>query len=80
MNAAKAATRAYVERARRYNLDPVQMALAFVTSRPFVTSTIIGVTTMDQLKSNIASADITLSAEPVAEIDELQRVDTIPCL
>ena len=75
---AQAAVRAYVELARRYNLDPAQMALAWINSRPFVTSNIIGATTMDQLKSNIGSADITLPAELVTEIDNLHRIHTIP--
>jgi aryl-alcohol dehydrogenase-like predicted oxidoreductase len=75
----QAATRAYVELARRHNLDPAQMALAWVNSRPFVTSNIIGATTMDQLKSNIASADLVLSPELVGEIEALHREHTIPC-
>jgi aryl-alcohol dehydrogenase-like predicted oxidoreductase len=76
---AQVAARAYVDLARRHHLDPAQMALAFVTSRPFVTSNIIGATTMEQLRSNIASADLTLSAEVLAEIEALHRVHTIPC-
>ena len=47
-------------------LDPAQMALAFVNSRPFLTSTIIGATSMDQLKSNIGSIELALS-QPVLE-------------
>ena len=73
------ATRAYVELARRYNLDPAQMALAWVNSRPFVTSNIIGATTLAQLKSNIASADIVLPPELIADIETLHRDHTIPC-
>lgn len=76
---AQAATRAYVDLARRYNLDPAQMALAWINSRPFVTSNIIGATTMAQLRSNIASADLTLSPELVDEIEALHKVYTIPC-
>jgi aryl-alcohol dehydrogenase-like predicted oxidoreductase len=75
---AQAAVRAYVELAQRYNLDPAQMALAWINSRPFVTSNIIGATTMEQLTSNIGSAAITLSPELLTEIDELHRVHTIP--
>ena len=58
---AVAATEQYVELARQHDLDPAQMALAFVNSRPFLTSTIIGATTMQQLKANIASIDVELS-------------------
>ena len=57
---AEAATAAYVECAREAGLDPAQMALAYVTSRPFVTSNIVGATTVAQLDSNLASADLSL--------------------
>ena len=46
-----------------------QLALAFVQSRWFVASTIIGATTMEQLKENIDSASIQLNADISAEID-----------
>ena len=46
-----------------------QMALAFVNSRPFVTSNIIGATTMEQLKENIDSVDIKLSNEIIEKIN-----------
>jgi aryl-alcohol dehydrogenase-like predicted oxidoreductase len=75
----QSATRAYVDLAKRYNLDPAQMALAWVNSRPFVTSNIIGATTLAQLKSNIASAELTLSPELEADIEALHRDHTIPC-
>ncbi|NWH09576.1 MAG: NADP(H)-dependent aldo-keto reductase [Alphaproteobacteria bacterium] len=61
----------YLKLARRHDLDPAQMALAFVTSRPFVTANIIGATTMDQLKTNIASTSINLSEEILKEIEAL---------
>ncbi|MGU0056449.1 aldo/keto reductase [Enterobacter hormaechei] len=41
--------------AKRHGLDPAQMALAFVRRQPFVASTLLGATTMDQLKTNIES-------------------------
>lgn len=65
------ATERYVELARDNGLDPAQMALEFVTSRSFLTSNIIGATSMEQLKSNIASTDVTLSAEVLAEIETI---------
>jgi len=68
---AEKATRAYVALARDHGLSPAQMALAFVNARAFVTSTIIGATTMAQLRENIASANIELSAELLAEIDRI---------
>jgi aryl-alcohol dehydrogenase-like predicted oxidoreductase len=73
------ATAAYVKLAREHGLDPAQMALAFVTSRPFVTATIVGATTMDQLKSNIASSEIKLSQPVLDGIDAIHNVYTYPC-
>ncbi len=67
------ATEAYVQLARVHDLDPAQMALAFVNTRPFVTSTIIGATTMDQLKVDIASIDLELSEEVLEGIEEIHR-------
>ena len=63
----------YVQLFRRHGLDPAQAALAFVTSRPFVTSTIIGVTTLDQLQSNLGSVDVVLSDEVLAGIEAIQN-------
>lgn len=74
-----AATRAYVELARAHGLAPAQLALAFVTSRPFVTSNIIGATRLDQLEQNIGSESLTLSDEILEAIDTIHRRYTIPC-
>jgi aryl-alcohol dehydrogenase-like predicted oxidoreductase len=74
-----AATAAYVKLARDHGLDPAQMALAFVTSRPFATATIVGATTLDQLKSNIASTEIKLSQPVLDGIDAIHKVYTYPC-
>ncbi len=68
---AQTATRKYVELARCSGLIPAQMALAYVNSRGFVTSNIIGATTLEQLKSNIASADITLADDVLEAIEAL---------
>ncbi len=70
---AERATGAYVTLARRHGLDPAQMALAWVNSRPFVTSTILGATTLDQLASNLASLELCLSEEVMAEIEAIHR-------
>lgn len=67
------AIKAYIELANQHNLDPCQMALAFVNDQPFVTSTLIGATTMQQLKSNIESIDIRLSEEVYHGIDNIRR-------
>ncbi|SCZ52062.1 NADP(H)-dependent aldo-keto reductase [Thiohalomonas denitrificans] len=66
-----AATREYVALAREHGLDPAQMALAFVNSRPFLTSNIIGATTMEQLKSNIESAGLALPPEVLEGIEAI---------
>jgi aryl-alcohol dehydrogenase (NADP+) len=63
------AVAAYVEIAQRHQLSPVQLALAFVRSRWFVTSTIIGATTLEQLKENLDSLNVVLNEEILAEID-----------
>ncbi|MEZ9234864.1 NADP(H)-dependent aldo-keto reductase [Shewanella sp. 10N.286.52.A9] len=73
------ATQAYIELAREFNLSPTQMSLAFVNSRRFVASNIIGATTLDQLKENIDSLDVTLSPELLARIDELSLRYRMPC-
>ncbi|EXJ15890.1 NADP(H)-dependent aldo-keto reductase [Imhoffiella purpurea] len=65
------ATEEYVALARRHGLDPAQMALAWVTSRPFVTANIIGATKLEQLESNLASIDLELDEEVVAEIEAI---------
>ena len=70
--------RGYVELARRHGLDPAQMALAFVTSRPFVTSNTIGATTMEQLESDIASEALSLSDELLEELEALHRQQPNP--
>jgi len=75
---AEAAMEAYVALARDSGLDPAQMALAFVTGREFTTSNIIGATTMGQLRSNIASAALTLDKSVLREIEAIHARYTIP--
>jgi aryl-alcohol dehydrogenase-like predicted oxidoreductase len=70
---------AYLDLARGWGLDPAQMAVAFATSRPFTTSTIIGATTVAQLKTNIDAADLAISPELEAEIDAIHLRHTNPC-
>ena len=71
-------TEKYIDLAHRNGLDPCQMALAYVNSRPFVSSTLIGATTMEQLRSNIDSISVTLSDEVVDEIEEIRRTQPVP--
>ncbi|MCG7954868.1 MAG: aldo/keto reductase, partial [Candidatus Thiodiazotropha endolucinida] len=68
---ANTATERYVALAREHGLDPGQMALAYVTSRPFVTSTIIGATTQQQLDMNLASIDVRLQREVLEGIEKI---------
>lgn len=75
---AEGATDAYVALAKSAGLDPAQMALAFVNSRQFTTSNIIGATTLEQLQANIASVAISLDKELLREIEALHRHFTIP--
>jgi aryl-alcohol dehydrogenase-like predicted oxidoreductase len=70
----EAPVKAYIEIAAKHGLDPAQMALAFCLSRPFMASAIIGATTMEQLKTDIAAASVTLSADVLAEINAVHRV------
>ncbi|WPP44606.1 NADP(H)-dependent aldo-keto reductase [Pseudomonas sp. AN-1] len=68
---ARQAASAYVALAREHGVDPAQLALAWVTSRPFVTSNIIGATSLEQLDSNIASLDLQLGDELLAGIERI---------
>lgn len=73
-----AATSRYVALAREHGLDPAQMALAFVTAQPFVTSNIIGATSLEQLDSNLASLDLQLSEEVLAGIEAIHKAQPNP--
>jgi len=70
------AVAAYVQLAEQFCLSPTQMAIAFVRSRPFVSSTIIGATTMDQLKQNLNL--ITLDEEQLKLIENIHLQYTNP--
>lgn len=74
-----AATQCYLELAAEAGLDPAQMALAYVNSRPFLGSNIIGATRMDQLKANLDSLDVELSAELLAQIEAIHQRYPNPC-
>jgi len=73
------ATKAYVDLAREFKLTPAQMALAFVNSRQFVGSNIIGATDLYQLKENIDSLKVTLSPELLVRLNELSDKFRLPC-
>ncbi|MCK5346177.1 MAG: aldo/keto reductase, partial [Candidatus Heimdallarchaeota archaeon] len=67
------ATQKYYDLAQEHNLSLAQMSLAFVNSRPFVSSNIIGATTMDQLKENIASINVDLNDEVLMGIQAIHN-------
>jgi len=68
----------YYKLAKENNLTMVQLAQAFVNSRPFVTSNIIGATTMDQLKENIDSINIELSPKILDKINTIHNNNPNP--
>ena len=70
----------YVNLSKKYNIAPSTFSNAFVNDRPFVTSNIIGATTMEQLKENIDSINFTLSKEILEEIEDIHLSDPNPCV
>ncbi|MGR6431378.1 aldo/keto reductase [Rhizobium sp. PAMB 3174] len=72
------AVRAYVELARKHGLDPSAFALAFLLTRPFMASVIIGATTMEQLEIDISAADVTLSDAAMNDIRKVHRLYPMP--
>ena len=70
----------YVDLAKKFNIAPSTFANAYVNDRPFVTSNIIGATTIEQLRENIDSIDITLSNEILHEIEDIHLSDPNPCV
>ncbi len=73
-----AAIEAYIALANEHQLDVCQMALAFVNQQAFVTSNLIGATTMEQLKSNIASIDLELLPDVLDGINQIRRQYPMP--
>ena len=61
------------------DLDLAQMSLKFLEIQPFVTSVIIGATTMEQLKTNVESVNINLSDDVIKEINSVQTIYPNPC-
>ena len=70
---------AYYEISKKYNLNFAQMSLKFCEIQPFMTTVIIGATTMEQLQTNIESVNIKLTDEVINEINEVQKVYPNPC-
>ncbi len=74
------AIESYFNLANKYGIPPSTFANSFVNDRPFVTSNIIGATTMEQLKENIDSINVSLSKEILNEIEEIHLSDPNPCV
>ena len=68
----------YFDLAKDFNLTMVQLAQSFVNSRPFVTSNIIGATTMDQLKENVESINIEFTDEMMDRVNEIHNNNPNP--
>jgi aryl-alcohol dehydrogenase-like predicted oxidoreductase len=68
----------YYKLAKDFDLTMVQLAQSFVNSRPFVTSNIIGATTMDQLKENVESINIEFTDEMMERVNEIHNINPNP--
>jgi len=68
----------YLKLAKELGLDPAQFAIAYVTSRPFVTSNIIGATTMSQLKTDIDSIEVKITPQIEQRIDAIHQLHSNP--
>ena len=69
----------YYKISQKFNLDFAQMSIKFCEIQPFVTSVIIGATTMQQLKTNLESVNVKLNNEIINEINEIQKKYPNPC-
>jgi aryl-alcohol dehydrogenase-like predicted oxidoreductase len=69
----------YFKIAKKFNLDFAQMSLKFCEIQPFMTSVIIGATTIEQLKINIESVNVNLSDEIIKDINHIQKLYPNPC-
>ncbi|MCH4022198.1 MAG: aldo/keto reductase [Acetobacter sp.] len=72
------AINAYLALAREFNIDPVHMAIAFVTSRPFVTSNIIGATSLQQLEQILNTDNAIITPELEARINDIHQIHNNP--
>jgi len=68
----------YFKVAKKYKISLAQLSLAFVNQQSFVTSNIIGATTMKQLEENIGSTNIKLSSEIIDEINLVHKNNSNP--
>ena len=75
----EAAVAAYAEVAEKHGIGLVEMAHAWVVSRPFVTSSIIGATSNEQLTAALDAAEVTLAPEVIEDLEEVHKTHTYPC-
>jgi len=76
---AEPAVSAYFSLAKKNKIEPVHMAIKFCTIQKFVVSTIIGATSMEQLKLDIDAINLNLTEELVREINKIQLIYSNPC-
>jgi len=74
------AIKKYVNLAKKYNIKPSTFANAFVLSRPFLTSNIIGATTLSHLEENINSLNINFTEEMINDVEDIHLSDPNPCV
>ncbi len=72
------AVETYLQIAERYQLDPVQMALSWCFSRPFMTSVIFGATTIEQIDQVLGATQIKLSKKLIKELDQAHQAHPMP--
>ena len=75
----EAAVELYFKICEKHNLNMTQMSIKFCEIQEFMTSVIIGATTMEQLKSDIESVNVNLTDDVVEEINEVQKIYPNPC-
>ena len=76
---ANEAVEEYYKISKKYNIEMSQMAIKFCELQDFVTSVIIGATTMEQLKTNIESVKLNIDKEVINEINKVQNLYSNPC-
>ena len=75
----KNAVEEYYKISKKYNIDMSQMSLKFCEVQDFMTSVIIGATTMEQLKTNIESVNVKLNNEILKKINDIHKLIPNPC-
>ena len=75
----ESAIKKYAELSKKFEIDFSCLAHAFVLTKPFITSSIFGVTNLNQLKHNLKSTETTLTREIINEINKIHHQDPNPC-